>query len=228
MFLEEYGMIAPKKGVVCMFAVVAAAYELAVQLGPFMLAMAVLRRRKGRYSSPTTKWHILALTVFALYVAAVFRVTGAGTLYEAVDWKNVPVSYRLERINLIPFSRDIDWIGYLLNILMLMPFGFLLPLIWQDMGRLCKVVPAGFFFSLLLELSQLLNIRGTDVDDLIMNTLGALAGFVCYLIFDKVTRSRFQMHNEDARELPIYVLAMYLGRCLLLNYLGLIELWYGY
>ncbi len=228
MFLAEYGIIALKKGVSDMFAVVGLAYELAVELGPFLLAMLILRRRKGKYSTPTTKWHILALLVFALYVAAVFRVTGAGTIYEAVNWKNAPLAYRLERINLIPFSRDIDWKGYFLNILMLMPFGFLVPLIWQDMGRLCKVVPAGFGFSLLIELSQLLNIRGTDVDDLIMNTLGTLTGFVCYLVFDKVTRSRFQMHNEDARELPIYVLAMYLGRCFLLNYLGLINLWYGY
>ncbi len=211
-----------------MFEMVALAYQLLAQLGPFLAAMLVLRRKKGRYSTPTTKWHILALVVFGLYVFAVFQVTGAGTIYEAIDWKNAPLDYRLERINLIPFSRDIDWMGYFLNIVMLMPFGFLVPLIWQDMGRLSRVVPAGFCFSLLLELSQLLNIRGTDVDDLIMNTLGALAGFVCYLIFDKVTSSRFQMHNEDAWELPIYILVMYLGRCFLLNYLGLIKLWYGY
>ena len=211
-----------------MFTAIMTAYELLCQLGPFVLAMVLLRRRKGKFSCPTTKWHILALLTFGLYIYAVFQVTGAGTIYEAFVWKDVTRQNRMRFINLIPFSRDIDIGGYVLNIVMCVPFGFLVPLIWEDMGRLSRVVPAGFLFSLLIELSQLLCVRGTDVDDLIMNTLGALVGFTCYVAFDQVTGSRFQLHGEDARELPTYILAMYLGRCFLVNHLGLIRLWYGY
>lgn len=211
-----------------MFTVVSASYDLLTQLGPFAIALVLLRRKKGRFSTPSTKWHILALFAFAMYVFGVFQVTGAGTIYEALRASDVGFHNRMLFVNLIPFSRDISLAGYVLNIVMCIPFGFLVPLIWEDMGRLSRILPAGFAFSLLIELSQLLSIRGTDVDDLIMNTLGTMVGFVLYLTFDKVTNSRFQLHDEDARELPIYILVMYLGRCLLLNHLGLIRLWYGY
>ena len=211
-----------------MFEIVGLGYEIFCEIVPFFVAAWLLRRRKGKYSVPHTGRHSAYLLLFALYVMAVLHVTGAGTIYEAIRAKNVTLQNRMQYINLIPFSRDISISGYVLNIVMCVPFGFLVPLIWEDMGRVSRMIPAGFLFSLLLEVSQLLNIRGTDVDDLIMNTLGALAGFVVYLAFDKVTDGRLQLKNVDARELPIFVIVMYLGRCLLFHYLGLMNLWFGY
>lgn len=211
-----------------MFEIVGLGYEIFCEIVPFFVAAWFLRRRKGKYSVPHTGRHSAYLLLFALYVMAVLHVTGAGTIYEAIRAKNVTLQNRMQYINLIPFSRDISISGYVLNIVMCVPFGFLVPLIWEDMGRVSRILPAGFLFSLLLEVSQLLNIRGTDVDDLIMNTLGALAGFVVYLAFDKVTDGRLQLKNVDARELPIFVIVMYLGRCLLFHYLGLMNLWFGY
>ena len=211
-----------------MFEIVGLGYEIFCEIVPFFVAAWLLRRRKGKYSVPHTGRHSAYLLLFALYVMAVLHVTGAGTIYEAIRAKNVTLQNRMQYINLIPFSRDISISGYVLNIVMCVPFGFLVPLIWEDMGRVSRILPAGFLFSLLLEVSQLLNIRGTDVDDLIMNTLGALAGFVVYLAFDKVTDGRLQLKNVDARELPIFVIVMYLGRCLLFHYLGLMNLWFGY
>lgn len=211
-----------------MFEIVGLGYEIFCEIVPFFVAAWLLRRRKGKYSVPHTGRHSAYLLLFALYVIAVLHVTGAGTIYEAIRAKNVTLQNRIQYINLIPFSRDISISGYVLNIVMCVPFGFLVPLIWEDMGRVSRILPAGFLFSLLLEVSQLLNIRGTDVDDLIMNTLGALAGFVVYLAFDKVTDGRLQLKNVDARELPIFVIVMYLGRCLLFHYLGLMNLWFGY
>ena len=211
-----------------MFEIVGLGYEIFCEIVPFFVAAWLLRRRKGKYSVPHTGRHSAYLLLFALYVMAVLHVTGAGTIYEAIRAKNVTLQNRMQYINLIPFSRDISISGYVLNIVMCVPFGFLVPLIWEDMGRVSRMIPAGFLFSLLLEVSQLLNIRGTDVDDLIMNTLGALAGFVVYLAFDKVTDGRLQLKNVDARELAIFVIVVYLGRCLLFHYLGLMNLWFGY
>ena len=211
-----------------MFEIVGLGYEIFCEIVPFFVAAWLLRRRKGKYSVPHTGRHSAYLLLFALYVMAVLHVTGAGTIYEAIRAKNVTLQNRMQYINLIPFSRDISISGYVLNIVMCVPFGFLVPLIWEDMGRVSRILPAGFLFSLLLEVSQLLNIRGTDVDDLIMNTLGALAGFVVYLAFDKVTDGWLQLKNMDAREVPSFVVVMYLGRCLLFHYLGLMNLWFGY
>lgn len=70
--------------------------------------------------------------------------------------------------------------SYLLNLLMMVPLGLLLPLIWSEFRSWKKVALIGFFLSLAIELSQLLNVRATTTEDVITNTLGAVVG---YLIF---------------------------------------------
>ncbi|KKM09446.1 hypothetical protein SY88_18965 [Clostridiales bacterium PH28_bin88] len=67
------------------------------------------------------------------------------------------------------------------NLVLLAPFGFLLPMIRKDVNTLGKVVATGFLLSLSIELVQLmLPGRAADVDDLILNTLGLLFGFLAF------------------------------------------------
>jgi len=71
------------------------------------------------------------------------------------------------------------------NLVLLAPFGFLLPLAWKDAKTLGKVLPTGFLLSLLIELLHLIIPgRAADVDDLILNTLGLLFGFLAFKLFD--------------------------------------------
>jgi len=66
-------------------------------------------------------------------------------------------------------------------LVLLAPFGFLLPMIRKDVNTLGKVVATGFLLSLSIELVQLmLPGRAADVDDLILNTLGLLFGFLAF------------------------------------------------
>lgn len=71
----------------------------------------------------------------------------------------------------------------ILNIMLFIPFGYLLPCLFP---RLCwwQVIPLGFGFSLCIELLKLLTRLGfADVDDLINNTLGATLGWIAYRMF---------------------------------------------
>ncbi|MGE7094489.1 VanZ family protein [Lysinibacillus sp. NPDC048646] len=66
------------------------------------------------------------------------------------------------------------------NILLFMPLGFSIPLRFK-VNKFWKVILLGFFISFLVEVIQLFtSIRSFDVDDLILNTLGAIIGFVLY------------------------------------------------
>ena len=72
------------------------------------------------------------------------------------------------------------------NILAFTPFGFLLPIISQDNRKLINVTLITLQFSFTIELLQLVFKVGIfDVDDLFMNTLGGIIG---YLVF-KITNS---------------------------------------
>ena len=69
------------------------------------------------------------------------------------------------------------------NIIMFMPIGFFTALLWKLSNK--KVIAIGFFFSLLIESCQLFLTRGTDIDDLILNTIGTILGLLLYKIIDK-------------------------------------------
>lgn len=66
------------------------------------------------------------------------------------------------------------------NIIMFLPWGFLLPLIWRPLrtrGWLCVLLAAAA--STFLEAMQYLTMRGySQLDDVVMNTVGALAGWL--------------------------------------------------
>ena len=116
--------------------------------------------------------------------------------------------------------------GYGLNVVMFLPLGFLIPTIWEELGKLRYILAAGCGFSVLIEVSQILSLRGTDVDDVMMNTLGAVLGYGLYRLWDRLTGSRFQQ-QEAAGELPLLILAIFLGRFLLFHRMGLIAVFYG-
>ena len=77
------------------------------------------------------------------------------------------------------------------NFLLLLPLGIYVPVLWsQKKWNLFKVAAVGFLVSLTIESTQLLysfkidyTYRSFDVDDLMLNTLGAATGYVIYLFF---------------------------------------------
>ena len=129
--------------------------------------------------------HYIGVFVFLLYLAYVYQATGVGTIWIIGRYDTL---IRMEEIALIPFAQFDgvhSLLSYALNIVMTMPFGFLLPLIWPEFRSFKKVALAGFAFSLFLELSQLLNRRATTTEDLITNVLGVLLGCFIYRILHR-------------------------------------------
>jgi glycopeptide antibiotics resistance protein len=95
-----------------------------------------------------------------------------------------------EDLNLIPLitlTRD-DLKTSLLNILLLMPFGFGLPFITNL--RMKEIVAIGALFSVAIELLQLMtgllanmSFRIADINDVIFNTVGVAVGYVLFVGF---------------------------------------------
>jgi glycopeptide antibiotics resistance protein len=95
--------------------------------------------------------------------------------------------------NIIPIL-TIDLKTFLLNIIMLIPFGMYLPFINKRFNSVKSVAKLGFLLSLSIEVIQLLirislgSARSTDINDLIANTLGSVLG---YFLIKIVLKSRF-------------------------------------
>ncbi len=68
------------------------------------------------------------------------------------------------------------------NILMMIPFGVLLPYILKPAESIFCCIPLGFFFSVSLEYAQFLSQRGhMQVDDVVMNVIGTIIGYLFFV-----------------------------------------------
>ena len=122
--------------------------------------------------------------LFVLYLCEMFDVVGIPAA-QYIRWE--------PNISLIPFSDGTHWLGVqrVLNAVMFAPFGFLLPVLWRGCRKWSVTTLAGFLLSLTIEILQMFCFRATDVDDLLMNTLGAGFGFFAAWLF---------FHKKWARE----------------------------
>ena len=75
-------------------------------------------------------------------------------------------------------------VNFLGNLLMFVPVGFFSGLL-AERPRWWKSTLASLALSFFIEEFQLFVSRGTDVDDLILNTLGGLMGYGCFLLVRK-------------------------------------------
>ena len=92
------------------------------------------------------------------------------------------------------------WLLFMLlgNIIMFMPIGFFPALLWRR-WRWWKSLLAGFCSSVSIEFIQFFIGRSTDVDDVILNTAGALAGFWVFRLLCVILPSFAKMFQCQPR-----------------------------
>ena len=138
--------------------------------------------------------------VFACYLSVVYVLVGL---------PNVAYIRAEPNLNLIPFVGMLeDWKNGILNILLFVPLGVMLPLLWNSFRNTKKAILFGFTMSLAIELLQILTFRATDVNDLITNTLGAYIG---YLASTAIQKKHSPSTENNTFELVIVIAAVLLS-----------------
>ena len=133
--------------------------------------------------------------VFAVYLSAVYLFVGMPTL----QFLRFEVS-----LTLVPFLPMItDLKNTLLNILLFVPLGILLPFLWKRYKTLKSTCLFGFCLSLSIEVLQIFTYRATDVNDIIANTLGTLLG---YLLFRVISRLLPSVTGAAGRKNDVFVI----------------------
>lgn len=123
-----------------------------------------------------TRFHSIKKTilyfVFATYLAAVYLFVGMPTL----QFMRFDLS-----LTLTPFLPMIaDFKNTILNIVLFVPLGIMLPFLWKKYSTLRATLVFGFSMSLAIELLQILTYRATDINDLIANTIGVVLGYFVF------------------------------------------------
>ena len=98
------------------------------------------------------------------------------------------ISSQLSLFRSIPAIAIKNLVG---NIVVFVPFGILLPMGYEKMRKCHRTLLTGVLYILFVELIQFFCMLGAfDMDDIILNSLGVLCGFIVFGIICKVRGTR--------------------------------------
>lgn len=120
--------------------------------------------------------------VFCIYGITLLKITGIFSLTFSLSGH---FSY-----SLVPFINS-SIIPVLFNFILFIPYGFLLPLAFSSCRwNRKKIVFVCGLTSLIIELLQLFGGRYAEIDDFLINTLGAFSGFIIYSCINELKKNR--------------------------------------
>lgn len=138
--------------------------------------------------------------LFFVYMLLLCYFLFFAEIYGRKNWSQADYRYNLELFREIKrfwiYREQLGFWPVFLNIagnvIGFLPLGALLPVVHRNLQNGFLVTLLGFSFSLLVECLQLLMKVGSfDVDDLLLNTIGAATGYLIYWIGNKIRRKMY-------------------------------------
>ncbi|MGL5348926.1 MAG: VanZ family protein [Peptostreptococcaceae bacterium] len=139
--------------------------------------------------------------------------------------------------NLIPFKTIVDFFSIgirnnnllwafsniLGNILIFMPLGYLMPMLFNKFEKIKNIIIVAVSLSIFFEVTQYIVYLGSlDIDDLILNTLGGISGYLVYAWLKRlISNNRMLNHLTMALSVICFVLAFTIAKEQFGNLLGL-------
>lgn len=132
---------------------------------------------------------VIGYQCFICYLISVFTITGAAGIDNSVinNQKSINLLFYLENI----FSFEC-----IMNMILFIPLGVIIPLLWSHSRTLWIIITTGMGLSLLIELSQILNYRASDINDVLTNTIGTIIGYLIYKVFLSKIHD-FELDDKD-------------------------------
>ena len=147
----------------------------------------------------------ILLTIFILYIIGLASQTivpywNMGIYSDTGKFYfNIRLTNSISEINLIPFktlyeylfvnnTSVSDWssvsiLNIFANTLLFLPLGLLTPLLWEKYDSFYKILTLGLISTCLIEFIQIFIGRSTDIDDVILNTIGIIIGYTIFKLF---------------------------------------------
>jgi len=137
-------------------------------------------------------WQVILQSSFFVYVFMVLTLTGYFILFRELTYNGwwQKMLMRIERRDHVNFDlmeifriykiTDKQILG---NFVMLLPLGIYLPLLYKKISGFIPVLLVSLLVAILIEVLQLAtSYRSVDIDDVLLNTTGAVIGFILYKI----------------------------------------------
>lgn len=161
----------------------------------------------------------MLMLIFVLYLVGLASQTIIPQWYMGITsdtgefFFNINLSSEISKINLIPFHtlyqylfetntnvdnwNSVSLLNITANFLLFSPIGFFVPLIWKNWYSFKKVFFLGLTITILIEIVQLFIGRSTDIDDVILNTLGIIIGYGIFSLLNLILAKLIQKTPQN-------------------------------
>lgn len=159
-----------------------------------------LLKNKKRFVFHEEVSYLLAL----VYILCLFQVVTSQDV-EGVHGVNITLFEEMTRYQI---GSNLFYRNIIGNIVLFTPFGFLLGHIFK-INKYWQVTILTLLTSLLIETIQLSIGRAFDVDDIVLNIIGGLLGYLVYRLLSKV----FEKYNHKVKDivLTIFLIIAFMG-----------------
>ena len=133
----------------------------------------------------------LIINIFFIYFLVLIKITICKMDALQIDLNGNKVINYIPLVETIKMFKD-DGMRFALynvigNIILFMPLGFFIPLLFNKKNKIRYIVAYGAIISTAIEVIQLQQTYNiTDIDDIIFNTLGAILGYLVFNMFYKL------------------------------------------
>ncbi len=133
--------------------------------------------------------------IFALYLSAVYSLVG---LPNVIYMRFEPSFYLLPFVGMVS---DVE--NSILNVVLFIPLGIMLPALWDEFGKMKKTLLFGAGMTLFIEIMQIFTFRLTDINDLITNIAGTVIG---YLLITVMIKKHLWHVLENGNSTDVYMI----------------------
>lgn len=146
----------------------------------------LVRRRRAGPLTPGGFWLRFGMLFYLSALVQITVIRGADTLWDFWALPHVPLSaLQLTPLHTIRWAWRIGGCYFtyqvLGNVAGFVPLGLLGPVLWPRLRRFWCALAAGALLSAAIEGCQWVFATGsTDIDDLLLNTAGAVLGWLCW------------------------------------------------
>lgn len=148
------------------------------------------------------------LRITAAFLLAVYTVFAVGMFFFPILYDTSMFKAAAPSVNLIPLHSILEYFQHFStetavkqvvgNVMVFLPIGFLIPILFAKFRHFAKLVLLSFLLSVSIEMIQYLISaathtpnRAADIDDVILNLMGGMLGFCLYRFFESFRKNIF-------------------------------------
>lgn len=141
---------------------------------------------KGKKNIEIKKFILYGISIGYIIVVLGATFMNRAQVYKTINlnlFSSYKEAYHLMKISLFR--------NLILNMLLFVPFGFLLPFYSDKLKKMYKVLLIGLGFTLLIEIIQYLSRFGIfEIDDVFDNTVGVLIGYSIFMVYNNIKEKK--------------------------------------